>query len=193
MNWSEFIKNLFEEAKPFLVKRGDWDHIQVSHHFSKKLLQKEGGKSGVVEPAIILHDIGWSSLDSNDTKKAFGVKATSDEAARLNRIHEVEGVKLARKILIKYQYDQDQIEEILPIIDRHDSGETAASTEEKIVKDSDKLWRCSKLGFWHEVSRQNLKPQELYDFLYARKDRWFFTPTATELFIEELKERRQEI
>jgi hypothetical protein len=36
------------------------------------------------------------------------------------------------------------------LIERQDSGERAGSLEEKILKDADKLWRFSPIGFWKD-------------------------------------------
>ena len=55
--------------------------------------------------------------------KAFGPKTDKE----LNRVHETEGVKMAREILEKIGYDQGKMGEILAIIDGHDSRLEAIS------------------------------------------------------------------
>jgi len=37
-------------------------------------------------------------------------------------------------------------------------GKEAGSPEVAIVKDGDKLWRFSKVGYWRKVERQGHKP-----------------------------------
>jgi hypothetical protein len=193
MQWSEFIDRLFETAAPYLAVRGDADHTAVSHGYALTLLQHEGGDRKIVEPAVILHDVGWSVLKPESISVAYGVVAKGEEAERLNRIHEIEGAAIAEKILRSFNYEPGLIQTISAIIRRHDSGEGAPSLEEGLVKDADKLWRFSRIGFWRETERQRLRPPTLLDFLAARCRDWFFSPTALTLAQEELGGRRDEI
>ena len=102
------------------------------------------------------------------------------------------------KIIYFYQENHVEldlflIEKIVAIIKRHDSGNIANSLEEKLVRDADKLWRYSKIGFWIEKKRQGLNANELYNHL-AKYDRsWFFTPTALMQSQKELTQRLKEI
>ena len=68
------------------------------------LLAEIGGDEDIVIPAIILHDVGWKKVPENLQLRAFGPRATSRE---LNRMHEVEGVKIAGDILKKVNYEAD--------------------------------------------------------------------------------------
>jgi hypothetical protein len=192
-DWDTFLGELFRLAKPYLKIRGDLPHARVSHEYARRLLQAEGGEREVVEPAVILHDVGWSRLTPEQIKVAFGVRAGGEKAERLNRIHEQEGAAIARRLLDSLGYDPARIERIAFYIGRHDSGSQADSLEEKIIKDADKLWRFSARGFWDEIRRQGLDQTELYNFLLARYRLWFFTPTALALAEKELKARRIEV
>jgi hypothetical protein len=193
LRWAELIEALFESAAPYLAVRGDWEHTTVSHGYCLTLLKQEGGDRRVVEPAVILHDVGWSALTPENISVAYGVLAKGEEAERLNRIHETEGAAIAEKILRSFDHDPDLIELICVIISRHDSGKDAPSLEEALVKDADKLWRFSRTGFWKETERQHLKPITLLDFLAAKLKGWFFSPTALTLAQQELDGRRDEI
>ena len=181
MDWDEFIRELFRLAEPYLKIRGDLPHAQVSHRYALRLLEEEGGESRIVEPAVILHDVGWSRLEPEQIKIAFGVRAGGQEAERLNRIHEREGAAIARRILESLRYNPQWIERIVSFIERHDSGDQPDSLEEKLVKDADKLWRFSPVGFWNERERQGLDPVELYQFLLERYRSWFFTSNSIEI------------
>ncbi len=141
----------------------------------------------MVEPAIILHDVGWSKLEPAEIRAAFGVRAAGEKAARLNRVHELEGASIARELLEKLEYDPPLIDHIVSIIQRHDSGRQPESLEEKLVKDADKLWRFSKIGFWNEMERQKLTTDERYRFLHKHHKTWFFTKTASAVAEKELK------
>ena len=191
--WSGFIRRLFQEAEPYLAVRGDMAHTRISHDYALILIRREGGNAGIVEPAIILHDVGWSRLDPREISIAFGVLAESDEADRLNRIHELEGASIAAQVLQSLNYDPLLIEKVTSIIRTHDSGVDIRSPEEGLVKDADKLWRSSKVGFWQEAERQELDPKELYRYLNERYKEWFFTSTALTLAGKDLEERAKEI
>jgi hypothetical protein len=193
MDWDAFIRELFRRADPYLKTRGDLPHAQVSHRYALRLLEAEGGESRVVEPAVILHDVGWSQLTPEQIRVAFGVRAGGEEAERLNRIHEREGAAIARRILLSLGYPPLWVEPITLLIERHDSGKEANSLEEEILKDADKLWRFSPVGFWKEIERQGLERDELYRFLSAKYRGWFYTQTAVKLAEEELRGRGKEI
>jgi len=192
MDWNTFIRELFRLAEPYLKIRGDLPHAQVSHRYALRLLEEEGGESRIVEPAVILHDVGWSRLEPEQIKIAFGVRAGGEEAERLNRIHEREGAAIARRVLQSLNYNPKWIERIAILIERHDSGDQADSLEEKLLKDADKLWRFSPLGFWKEIERQGLDQDELHRFLSVRYRAWFFTQTAVKLAEKELRDRGKE-
>ncbi|MFN8457106.1 MAG: HD domain-containing protein [Anaerolineae bacterium] len=91
----------------------------------------------------MLHDIGWKMVPEEKQRNAFGPQAT-DKAA--NRLHEVEGVRIAGEILAGLEYDSAKTEEILTIIDGHDSRLEALSLNDNLVKDADKLWRFTPTG-----------------------------------------------
>ncbi len=193
MNWKGFINKLFEMAEPYLATRGDLLHTQVAHEYALLLMEKEGGDRRIVEPAIILHDVGWSRLDPEQIKGAYGVHAAGEKAARLNRIHELEGAAIARELLDGVAYDPLLVDQIALIIERHDSGKAPESLEEELVKDADRLWRFSKIGYYKEMERQNTTSQERYEFLVTRMDNWFFTRTGEELAEKELRARTLEM
>lgn len=193
MNWTDFINELFIQAEPYLEARGDLLHTRIAHRYSLFLMEKEGGDKRIVEPAVILHDVGWSELKSHEIKVAFGVRAAGENAARLNRIHEVKGAVIAHRILEDLAYEQEHIERITAIIEQHDSGAQIRTLEEGLVKDSDKLWRVSQIGFWAEGKRQNVAPDERYRFLMERYKKWFFTKSAVAEAEKELGIRRRAI
>ena len=192
MKYNRFIQELYQLAEPYLRRRKDFIHTQVSHGYALLLLEKESGDRKIVEPAIILHDIGWSALKPEDIEAAYGVRATGEKARKLNRIHEVEGAGIAQEILLKLDCDALTISKIAKIIERHDSGKKPSTLEEKLVKDADKLWRFSKIGYAHELKRQALTHEVRYAFLLKNIDSWFFTKTAKALAGKELQARDKE-
>ncbi|MGD8342381.1 MAG: HD domain-containing protein [Desulfobacterales bacterium] len=192
MEWSKIIQQLFQLAEPYLAVRGDKPHVEVAHTYALSLMESEGGNYKIIEPAIILHDVGWSRLPPEQLKAAYGMGLEGKSSNKLNRIHEKEGAAIARQILELIGFDTLLIDKITQIIERHDSGPDAHSIEEKIVKDADKLWRYSDIGFWYEIERQALDPRAYYDYLASRCQTYFFTQTAPTLAKKELERRFKE-
>jgi len=194
MEWKAFIERLFKEAEPYLEVRGDMLHTRVAHERAVTLMAEEGGDRRIVEPAIVLHDVGWSKVDAEKIAMAFGVRADGKAAAReVNRIHEIEGAVIAERILASVSYDTRLTERIFRIIERHDSGTETDSIEERLVKDADKLWRYSKRGFWREIRRQGVDPVFFHERLIRRRKEWFITPAALRMAAEELVRRGREL
>jgi HD superfamily phosphodiesterase len=192
MSWQQFIQKLFGLAEPYLKVRDDFLHTRIAHEYAVYLLEKEAGDQKIVEPAVILHDVGWSQLKPEEIKIAFGVHAKGEKAKQLNRIHEIEGARIAREILAKLDYDRPSTDKISRIIERHDSGKNPQTIEEKLVKDADRLWRVCKIGYDYEMERQNTTHEVRYHFLTRNMGKWFFTKTAKELADTELQERVKE-
>lgn len=189
MNMRETFTQIRRLAEPYLDTRKNDIHTDISTGFVFKLLRREGGGEDTVIPAIILHDVGWKRVPEELQLKIFGPKAVSPE---LNRMHEVEGVKIAREILEKVNYDKDKTEEILKIIDGHDSRKEAISWNDRVVKDADKLWRYTKEGFYVDISRFGETIEEGIERLTSNLDKWFFTDSAREIAREEIKKRLAE-
>ena len=174
---------IYALAKPYLNTRQNDIHVEGSYHFARRLLEDEPGDPEVVIPAIICHDLGWIKLPEHLQLKAFGPNFDPD----LRRIHEVEGVKLARDILLQVHYDPIKTAEILDIIDGHDSRLHAVSDSDKIVKDADKLFRCTPTGLAIDMERFQMERDVYLKWISARIDTWFFTETGRQLAWKELR------
>ena len=187
------MKPVFEKirqlSKPFLDTRYNDVHTAVSTRLAYELLEREGGDEDIVIPAILLHDTGWKRVAAELHLKAFGPKATRPE---LNRLHETEGVKIAKEILQKLKYDAPKIKKILEIIDGHDSRTKPVSLNDMIVKDADKLWRYSKSGFNIDLERFGELQEEGLERLRCNLSGWFYTATAKEMAAEKLSRREKE-
>jgi hypothetical protein len=149
----------------------------------------------------IQHEYDWIRFSTPSLKftvqpskrpSAFGVNAKGPKAKQLNRIHEKAGARIARRILTQLDYDRLSIDEIARIIERHDSGKNPQTIEEKLVKDADRRWRFSKIGYDYEMKRQNTTHEVRYRFLTRNLGNWFFTQTAQDLADEELQVRVNE-
>jgi hypothetical protein len=173
-------------ASPYLHTRRNDIHTRLSTSFALALLEQEGGDEDVVIPGIILHDVGWKRVPEALQRKAFGPRATLPE---LNRIHELEGTRMAGDLLRSVRYPESKTEEILSIIEGHDSRQEALSLNDGIVKDADKLWRFTREGFRIDVNRFQETAEQGLARLRLGLETWFHTPAAREMAARELNER----
>jgi len=175
---------LFDLAEPYLKVRHNDIHTKISFDFARQLLEDLGGRPEIVLPAIILHDVGWSAVPEEKHLQAFGPEKFD---AELRRIHEIEGAKIAGKILEKIPLAPEDRLEICRIIEIHDSGENPLTLEEKIVKDADKLWRYTMEGYTIDYQRFDIDAKKYWKMLHGFLKNWFFTDRARELARRELE------
>ena len=188
MKLNKVENRIFQLAKPFLSVMNNDAHTQDAVDLAFRLLGAEDGERDLVIPAVILHDVGWSKVPED--LHLLTRKPGSDKG--LTRMHEVEGVKIARSILDKMADHHLPVDEILEIINGHDTREKAVTIHDGIVKDADKLSRYS-MTFWDIVQRSGIDPAELCDRLESRAREWFFLPLSKEIAEEKLRQRRHEI
>ena len=185
----ETFKEIREMAGPYLCTRNNDIHTDIAVEFAFRLLEKENGDKDIVIPAIILHDVGWKRIPEELQSQAYGPKIKSPE---LNRMHEIEGAKIAKEILEKINFDRDKTKEILEIIDGHDSRKEAHSLNDSIVKDADRLYRYSKAGVQIDCARFSITPKEALELAIQNMDKWLLTHSAKEIANEEIKCRLRE-
>jgi len=143
----------------------------------------------IVLPAILLHDVGWKMVPEEKQSGAFGPEVKNHEVQRL---HEIEGVRIAGDFLNKLNYPKDETHEILDIIDGHDTRLEALSLNDKLVKDADKLWRFTPTGVDIDHVRFGIERIPYMIYLEDRIKDWFFTPAAEEMASEALAIARSE-
>lgn len=175
-------RHIHELARPYLQTRHNEVHVEICYEFAIRLLEEEPGDPEIVFPAVICHDLGWIMLSEDLQRKAFG--PTFDP--ELRRIHEVEGVRLARRILLEVDYDPDKAKEILDIIDGHDSRLIALSDNDKIVKDADKLFRYEPRGLSIDMQRFGIEASSYIPWLTDQIESWFFTGSGKRFARNEL-------
>lgn len=121
-------------------------HIPLSYDYALRLLQfYPNVDADIVAAAIILHDIGWYSIDEEEifTK---GFQSANFLQSDVRYLHESEGVRLCVDVLRGCGYDETFIKKVQTIIDGHDTRLFAKSKEDEIVRDADKLWRFHVVG-----------------------------------------------
>lgn len=183
-------KSIFQKAEPFLRTRHNIVHTLISHDYALYLLSVEGGEPSVVLPAILLHDVGWSTISEDRQLLAFG--PVIKEPA-LGRQHEIEGAKMAKTILSELKYPEELIRKIELIIDGHDSRGKAIDIDDSIVKDSDKLFRFSQTGFGIYFRLFHFEPASYLVWLSKVAESWFFTHSAHRLACQEIEKRKGDL
>lgn len=191
-------KKIWELAFPYQDKRNDEGHAKHVVCFAQKLLLQEKADSDVVIPAAILHDVGWSQVSVEDRYLAY-----ISPQPEIRQKHQEEGAKLARKILERAGFsDKARAEHVLEIIFGHDTRVGSFSKEDALVRDADKLWRYSKIGFEANVRIKKITPREWYEKLekyigelgkYIEEEGFFFTETARAMAKKELADRKKEV
>lgn len=135
---------LWQAAKPYLDVRNNDEHTLVAYGVARQLLAMiPEADEAVVLPAVILHDVGWKRIPQDLLLEAIGKTPSRPD---LVRQHEVEGVEIARDILQAQCPEGVPIEQVLAIIDGHDTDKTARSLNDAVMKDADKLWRITPHG-----------------------------------------------
>ena len=177
---------LYGRAKPYLDTRQNDIHTHIAYGYAERLLRHyPEADQAVVLPAVILHDIGWKMIPEERQLKAFGPKMKDTDTRRL---HEVEGARLAREILTAAGHDPARLEEIVAIIDGHDSRETALSVNDRLMKDSDKLWRFTRTGIEIDHRRFGMELREYMTWLGRQVENWMFTSEAKQMARESFAE-----
>ena len=182
-------QRILQRAKPFLWTRKNIIHTQIALRYALKLLKRVKADDEIVVPAILLHDVGWKVVPEPLQLTAFGPNRSNPRAARL---HEVEGAKMARKILEGLHYPPEKIEQICRIIRGHDSRKKSISRSDRIVKDADKLFRYSRKGMAIDVNRFRTRRGGYLRYLEKHIEKWFFLSASRQLAKEELAQRRRE-
>jgi hypothetical protein len=136
---------IWRAALPYLRARKNDIHIPISYGYAVRLCEQyPEADPEVVLPAIILHDVGWAVIDERAIfEQGFGPNMMESDVRRL---HEQEGVRIARELLDAIGYPADLIDQTAAIIDGHDTRQAAHSLNDELVKDADKLWRFTVGG-----------------------------------------------
>lgn len=144
-NTAPEIAPVWRAAALYMRARKNDIHVPISYAYACRLTAAHPEADAlVVSLAIILHDIGWYSIDENRIlSEAFGPDMMKSDVRIL---HEKEGVALAAPLLRDLDYPPAVIEEVCEIIDGHDTRPDPISLNDSLVKDADKLWRFTPAG-----------------------------------------------
>lgn len=136
---------VWRKAEPYMRARKNDVHVPLSFGWAQRLLDHHPeADRDIVSLAILLHDIGWYSIDMEDIiEKGFGPNMMQSDVRFL---HETEGVRLCRPVLQETGWPEDTIQAVCEIIDGHDTRPTPRHLNDRLVRDADKLWRFSVTG-----------------------------------------------
>lgn len=184
-------EEIHRKAEPYWATRKNDLHVPCSYDFAHRLLHcHPSADPDIVLPAVLLHDVGWKMVPEERQRDAFGPEVKDRE---MQRFHESEGVRIAGEILASIDYPQGKTREILSIIDGHDTRKEPLSLNDRLVKDSDKLWRftpyCVKIAHRHF----GFELKQYIIWLGQRIEEWFFTDEAKAMAREALKRAEQDL
>ncbi len=131
----DLVAKIEVEARKFFKGASgchDWSHVERVKKMALHIGKEEKADLCVIEIAALLHDIG-----RKEEMKAKGIFC-----------HAEAGAKTARKILKKYDLDNDKIDNIVHSIEAHRyrNAKIPQTMEAKILFDSDKLDSIGAIG-----------------------------------------------
>jgi len=155
---------VWRASETYMRARKNDVHIPISYAFARQLLKRyPDADEDIVSLAILLHDIGWYSIDMRDIiEKGFGPNMMQSEVRLL---HEREGVRMSREVLELTHWPEPVIAAVGEIIDGHDTRPHARSLNDRLVRDADKLWRFTVTGVAVACDWFKLTPRQYADRL----------------------------
>lgn len=161
---------VWRKAEPYMRARKNDIHIPLSFAWAARLLKHHpAADRDICLLAILLHDIGWYSIDMEDIiEKGFSGPNMLQSDVRY--LHEAEGVRMATEVLQATNWDTKMIAQVCEIIDGHDTRPNPRHLNDRIVRDADKLWRFDVTGIAVACDWFKLTPRAYADRLEAQKD-----------------------
>jgi hypothetical protein len=138
--------SVWRASEPFMRARKNDVHIPLSYAWAQRLLDAHpSADRDVVSLAIILHDIGWYSIDMVDIiEKGFSGPNMLQSDVRY--LHEAESIRLGTPLMQNAGWSDAVIAQVNEIIDGHDTRPQARHLNDSLVRDADKLWRFEVTG-----------------------------------------------
>ena len=180
-------------ARPYMRARKNDVHVPLSFWYAERLLERHPeADADVVLLAIMFHDAGWAVIDE---ERIFAEGfARGDQEVDLGSdvriLHEKEGARLAREALEPLRWAPGVVEEVVAIIDGHDSRLDALSRNDELVKDADKLWRYSVAGIGVGCDWFGMTPGQYAARLDRQVREALFTDAAREIGARDLAQSK---
>lgn len=184
---------ILKAAETYMRVRKNDVHIPISYHYAMRLADAwPDADRDLVAAAIILHDIGWYSIDEDDIFKK-GFQSENYLQSDVRYLHESEGVRLSGPILAGLGYSDDFIAGVATIIDGHDTRTFSRSLNDEIVRDADKLWRFTVTGVSVASDWFKLTPGQYCNRLVTDVIPRLHLPESVEMANTDLIRTRQEL
>lgn len=162
---------VWREAEPYMRARKNDVHIPLSFAWAQQLLKAyPEADRDICSLAILLHDIGWYSIDMADILEK-GFSGPNMLQSDVRYLHESEGVRLGTEVLKATGWNDDVIAQVCEIIDGHDTRPNPHHLNDRIVRDADKLWRFDVTGVSVACDWFQTTPHGYADRLEDQKDK----------------------
>lgn len=156
---------VWRAAEPYMRARKNDVHIPLSFDWAQKLLALHpDADRDICSLAILLHDIGWYSIDM-ERIISEGFRGDNFLQSDVRYLHETEGVRLGTDVLRETGWGEDIIASVCEIIDGHDTRPDPHHLNDRIVRDADKLWRYSVTGVAVVCDWMDMTPKQYADRL----------------------------
>jgi hypothetical protein len=181
---------VWRACEPYMRARKNDVHIPLSFAWAQTLLDAyPEADRDICSLAILLHDIGWYSIDHNDIiEKGFSGPDMLTSDVRF--LHEAESVRLGTEAMRATGWSEDVIAAVNEIVDGHDTRAQPRDLNDRIVRDADKLWRFSVTGVAVACDWFHTTPRGYADRLEVQKDQ-LETEVGRRLAAETLAETRR--
>lgn len=184
---------VYKAAEKYMRVRKNDVHIPLSYKYALKLIEKyPNADADLAAISIILHDIGWYSIDEDDIFKK-GFQSENFMQSDVRYLHESEGVRLSAELLKDLGYPEEFIQKVAAIIDGHDTRNFSKSLEDEIVRDADKLWRFTVTGVSVACDWFKQTPSRYCNRLESDIIPQLHLPESVEMAKADLAETRKEL
>ncbi len=184
---------VYKAAEKYMRVRKNDVHIPLSYKYALKLIEKyPNADADLAAISIILHDIGWYSIDEDDIFKK-GFQSENFMQSDVRYLHESEGVRLSAELLKDLGYSEEFIQKVAAIIDGHDTRNFSKSLEDEIVRDADKLWRFTVTGVSVACDWFKQTPSRYCNRLESDIIPQLHLPESVEMAKADLAETRKEL
>lgn len=183
---------VWREAEPYMRARKNDVHIPLSFAWAQRLLDHYSeADRDVCSLAILLHDIGWYTIDM-DRIISEGFRSDNILQSDVRYLHEEEGVRLGTEVLRATGWSEGIIAQVCEIIDGHDTRPEPHHLNDRVVRDADKLWRYEVTGISVAADWFGFTPHDYANRLAAEVDK-LETDLGRTLAVETLKDSRKRL
>ncbi|MFH1137827.1 MAG: HD domain-containing protein [Pseudomonadota bacterium] len=189
---TELEQQILEQATPLLKngRPGDLEHTLRVVDLGLRLAAGEKADRGMIAPALLLHDIGWSQVDCARFLDAPMAKAPFSREALL---HQEIGAEMAGLILEGLKVPPALVARITRYIAVHDQPDLVRAGPDfdaRICFEADYLDRfgADGRGRWNAMMGARLREDHLRELLDQGREKWFGSPSALLVLKNKLEE-----